>query len=132
MIYLLFAFYLLGGVGVLLNHAYKSAKSPLTPWDSVPDYCKLHAPHILMNFGVSTAIFLGVWRDTTFLTKMLLLVGVHKDIQIPLNPLTAILFGIAGDPIADVIISALGYAVAKAKLLLPGTAQGDANDQSKP
>lgn len=120
MIYLLFAFYLIGGLGVLLKRAYKSAKNPDTPWDNVGAYCKQHAPDILTNFAVSTALFIGVWRDTSFLTKMLALVGVVKDVQVPLNPLTAVLYGVASDSIADAIISAATYLLNKVRLILPG------------
>jgi hypothetical protein len=128
MIYLLFAFYLIGGLGVLLKRAYKSAKNPDTPWDNVSAYCKQHAPDILTNFAVSTALFIGVWRDTAFLTKMLALVGVQKDIEIPLNPLTSVLYGVAGDPIADALISVATWAITKVKLILPG----GSDDSTKP
>jgi hypothetical protein len=127
MIYLLFAFYLIGGVGVLLKRAYKSAKNPDTPWDNVRGYCAQHAPDILVNFAVSTALFIGVWRDTSFLTKMLALIGVQRDIQVPLNPLTAVLYGVAGDPIADAMISAATFVITKVRLILPG-----GSDETKP
>ena len=129
MIYLLFAFYLIGGLGVLLKRAYKSAKNPDTPWDNVAGYCKQHAPDILTNFAVSTALFIGVWRDTSFLTKMLALVGVNKDIQVPLNPLTAVLYGVAGDPIADALISAATFIINKVRLILPGGSNNEPPNQ---
>ena len=129
MTYLLWAFYLTGWLTVILKRAYDSSKNPLTPWDNVAAYFARWLPGIIMNFGITTALFLGVWRDTSFLTKMLEAVGVHKDVQVPLNPFTAIMFGIASDKIADIIISALTYLISKAKAILPGnTDQGGSND----
>ena len=127
MIFALWAFYLLGWFGMILKRAYKSAKNPLTPWENVPEYFKLWLPGIMINFGVTTALFVGVWRDTAFLTKMLLMVGVQKDISIPLNPFTAVLFGIASDQLADLIITSFSYVVSKVKGILPG-----GTDETKP
>lgn len=133
MIYLLWAFYLLGGLGVLLKRAYKSAKDQNTPWQSVPQYCKVHAPEILTNFVISTALFWSVWRDTSFLTKMLLMVGVTKDVQVPLNPLTAALYGVFSDQVVDLIVGQVLSIFGKVKAILPGGGNtGDASDPKQP
>ena len=120
MIFILWAFYLVGWLGMILKRAYKSAKNPLTPWVDVPEYFKLWLPGIMINFAITTALFIGVWRDTAFLSKMLLMVGVHKDVEVPLNPLTAVIFGIASDQLADMILSAWNYVMSKVKAILPG------------
>jgi hypothetical protein len=58
---------------------------------------------------------------------MLAVIGVEKDIQVPLNPLTAVLYGVAGDPIADALISAATFVITKVRLILPG-----GSDETKP
>jgi hypothetical protein len=129
MIYLLFAFYLIGGLGVLLKRAYKSAKDPDKPWTNVYGYCAVHAPDILLNFAVSTALFLSVWRDTSFITKGFHMLGIQQDIVVPLNYVTAVIFGATSDPIADGLISAGAFLVNKVRVLLPG---GGTNDSQNP
>jgi hypothetical protein len=118
MIYLLWFLYIFGWLGIILKRAYKSARNPNTPWDNIATYFKMWLPGIMLNFGITTALFVSVWRDTSFLTNSLLYFGVHKDVQIPLNPVTAILFGVASDQIADIIISVLVYILAKVRAFL--------------
>jgi hypothetical protein len=117
----LWMWYLLAWAAVILKRAYKSAKNPYTPWSGIAEYFKLWGPGIFFNLVCSTALFVTVWRDTTFLTKMLLMFGMHKDIQIPLNPVTAVAFGISSDQVGDTFIWIVTWIGAKVKSLL-GTA----------
>lgn len=128
MIFLLWAIFLIGWLAVLVKHAYKSAANQFTPWDNIGDYCKIHAPDIMLNLLLSCGLFWGVWRDTSFITKTLLMFGVHKDIEVALNPFTAACYGVVSQQIADIFTSFIIAIAAKLKDILPS----GGNDEPKP
>src|SRR5690242_4245344 len=104
MIYLLWLFYLAGWLTVILDRAYKSAKNPLTPWDSIGDYFKRWFPGILRNFMISTAAFVAVAQTDFFLTQGLpFATGEFKTVAFPL--VKSVLFGISSDKVADLLVS---------------------------
>jgi len=107
MTFILWLFYILGGVASMWKRANLSASSTHTPWDNVSGYVKDHGPQLMINFLLSTALFLTVWEDTTFLTKALLMFGVSKDVSVPLNPFTAALYGVFSDNVMDFVVAKL-------------------------
>ena len=104
MILLLF-FYLIGGAGSLLKRATLSADNKHTPWASAWDYLMGNFGDALINLAVSLGLFITVWRNTTFLTTILVWFGVGKDVSVPLNPFTAAIFGVFSEQVTDFIIS---------------------------
>jgi hypothetical protein len=107
MTFILWGFYILGGLGSMWKRANLSASSAHTPWDNVRGYAGEHGPQLMINFLLSTALFLTVWQDTSFLTHALLFVGVSKDVEVPLNPFTAALYGVFSDQVMDFIVAKL-------------------------
>ena len=102
---ILWLFYLLGGVASMWKRANLSASSSHTPWGNVTEYVASHGPQLMINFLLSTALFLTVWMDTTFLTHALLFFGVAKDVEVPLNPFTAALYGVFSDNVMDFVVA---------------------------
>jgi hypothetical protein len=108
MIYVLLGFYLAGGLGNLWKRASLSAASPHTPWMNVKEYVSAHGGDIIINFALSLGLFITVWRDTAFLSKLLLMFGFHQDIEVPLNPFTAGIYGVFSESLMDLIIAKIG------------------------
>ena len=105
--FVLWLFYILGEVGSMWKRANLSAASSHTPWDNVRGYIGEHGPQLMINFLLSTALFITVWHDTTFLARGLQWVGVQKDFEVPLNPFTAALYGVFSDQVMDFIVAKL-------------------------
>ncbi len=107
----LWLFYILGQFFSMWKRANLSAKSQFSPWSNIREYVAGHAPQLGINFLLSTGLFWTVWHDTTFLARMLQIVGVTKDFDVPLNPFTAALYGVGSDTIMDFIVAKLGAKV---------------------
>lgn len=104
---ILWLFFILGQIFVTWKRALLSAQSKLTPWKSIIGYLVANGAQISLNFLLSTGLFLSVWRDTSFLTHALLYWGVSKDVEIPLNPFTAALYGIVSSNLMDIVVARL-------------------------
>jgi hypothetical protein len=97
----LWLFYILGQFFAMWKRASLSAKSQLSPWNNIREYFIGHGPQMGINFLLSTGLFWTVWHDTTFLSRLLQIVGVDKNFDVPLNPFTAAIYGVASDAIMD-------------------------------
>jgi hypothetical protein len=97
----LWLFYILGQFFAMWKRASLSAKSQLSPWNNIREYFIGHGPQMGINFLLSTGLFWTVWHDTTFLAQLLQIVGVNKNFDVPLNPFTAAIYGVASDAIMD-------------------------------
>jgi hypothetical protein len=61
-----------------------------------------------INFLLCTGLFWTVWHDTSSLSRLLQVVGVSKDFDVPLNPFTAAVYGVFGDNLMDFIVAKVG------------------------
>ena len=102
---MLWAFYILGGLLSVWKRANLSKSKDYTPWGTVKQYLVAHGPQIGINFLLSTGLFWTVWHDTTFLSRMLVYIGIQKDFEVPLNPFTAAIYGVASDNLMDFIVA---------------------------
>jgi hypothetical protein len=129
----LWAFYILGNVFTVWKRANLSVSKTFTPWDNLKQYLAAHGPQIGINFLLSSGLFWTVWHDTTFLTRMLAYVGVTKDIEVPLNPFTAAVYGVFSDTLMDFITAKITAKVPALSPLEPkAPPQGGANDPTQP
>ncbi len=126
MTYVLWACFLLGGLMSVWKRAYLSASKEFTPWQNVKDYMVAHAPQVGMNFLLASGLFWTVWHDTAFLTKILSYFGFQKDIEVPLNPFTAGIYGVFSDSIMDFVVAKLSTKVPQLQV------KGDINVETKP
>lgn len=129
MIWLLWAFYLLGGVLSVWKRANLSASATHTPWDSVKGYLVAHGPQIGINFLLSSGLFWVMWHDTAFLSKLLQYFGVNKDFDVPLNPFTAAVYGVFSDQLMDFLVSKIGT---KVPSIQPSAPTGGPNAPTQP
>jgi hypothetical protein len=111
MTYALWACFLVGGLLSVWKRAYLSASKDYTPWQNVKGYMVAHGPQIGMNFLLASGLFWTVWHDTSFLTKVLAYFGLQKDIEVPLNPFTAGIYGVFSDSIMDFVVAAISKKV---------------------
>jgi hypothetical protein len=129
----LWGFYILGNVFTVWKRANLSVSKDFTPWNNLKQYLVSHGPTIGINFLLSSGLFWTMWHDTTFLTKMLLYIGIQKDIEVPLNPFTAAIYGVFSDTLMDFItakITARVPVLAPLQPKLPPT--GEPNDPQNP
>ncbi|HEY6026068.1 MAG TPA: hypothetical protein VIV09_04135 [Pseudolabrys sp.] len=111
MTFFLWACYILGQFFSMWKRANLSARSEYSPWDSIRQYVRGHAPQMGINFLLCTGLFWSVWHDTSSLSKLLQVVGVSKDFDVPLNPFTAAVYGVFGDNVMDFVVAKLGAKV---------------------
>jgi hypothetical protein len=128
----LWAFYILGNVFTVWKRANLTVSKDFTPWNNLKQYLIGHAPAIGINFLLSSGLFWTVWHDTTFLTKVLLYVGIQKDIEVPLNPFTAAIYGVFSDSLMDFITAKITAKVPVLTTLQPRAPQGEPNDPQNP
>jgi hypothetical protein len=124
----LWAFYILGNAFAVWKRANLTVSKDFTPWNNLKQYLIGHGPSIGINFLLSTGLFWTVWHDTTFLTKMLAYIGVTKDIEVPLNPFTAAIYGVFSDSLMDFINAKITARVPVLTTLQPKAPQGEPND----
>jgi hypothetical protein len=105
---LLWGFYVLGQTLSMWKRANLSANNKYTPWESVRQYVSGHGPQMGINFLLCTGLFWTVWHDTSSLSRLLQVVGVSKDFDVPLNPFTAAVYGVFGDNLMDFIVAKVG------------------------
>jgi hypothetical protein len=105
---LLWGFYVLGQTLSMWKRANLSANNKYTPWESVRQYVAGHGPQMGINFLLCTGLFWTVWHDTSSLSRLLQVVGVSKDFDVPLNPFTASVYGVFGDNLMDFIVAKVG------------------------
>ena len=103
MTFALWSIYILGQLLTIWKRASLSAKSQFSPWNNLKEYVTGHGPQIGINFLLGTGLFWTVWHDTSFLAHMLQTVGISKDFDVPLNPFTAGIYGVASDSIIDLL-----------------------------
>lgn len=101
----LWAFYMLGQFLSMWKRANLSSQSQFSPWDNVRQYVRGHAPQMGINFLLCTGLFWTVWHDTSSLARLLQLVGISKDFDVPLNPFTAGVYGVFGDNVMDFVVA---------------------------
>ena len=125
----LWLFYILGQFFSMWKRANLSAKSQFSPFDNVKQYVVGHAPQMGINFLLCSGLFWTVWHDTSFLTKVLAYFGFQKDIEVPLNPFTAAIYGVFSDSVMDFIVAKISTRVPQLQVTVPPTG---ANDAPKP
>lgn len=108
MTFFLWAFYILGQFFSMWKRANLSASSQYSPWDNMRQYVRGHAPQMGINFLLCTGLFWTVFHDTSSLSRLLQVVGVAKDFDVPLNPFTAAVYGVFGDNIMDFVVAKVG------------------------
>lgn len=101
----LWAFYILGQLLSMWKRANLSAQSQFSPWENVRQYVRGHAPQMGINFLLCTGLFWTVWHDTTSLSRLLQVIGISKDFDVPLNPFTAAVYGVFGDNVMDFVVA---------------------------
>lgn len=105
MTFVLWGVYILGQLLSMWKRANLSANSAFTPWQNVRQYVMGHGPQMGINFLLSMGLFWMVWHDTTSLSRLLQVVGVSKDFDVPLNPFTAAVYGVFSDNIMDFVVA---------------------------
>jgi hypothetical protein len=96
---LLWSLYLMGQCVHLFMKANLSARSQITPWDSISGYIRAHWTELLFKFFTNTMIFMLWWQNPAFFNVLLQKLWTSADITsvLPLTPATAGIYGLFCD-----------------------------------